>query len=89
MGSTKAELCGALSGGVMTIGLLNGRTDSGDDKQRSYDPAAAYRERFKETFGTTICQELRDTAYGGDKTPCAVLVERAVLVLLDVLDGSD
>lgn len=89
IGSTKAELCGALSGGVMAIGLVHGRTAADGDKMASYGLAAAYRARFQETFGSTICQDLRDSGYGSDGIPCAVLAERAVRLLLDVLDGDD
>ena len=54
------ELCGALSGAIMAIGLKLGRT-SGDDnptKSRNYDITASLLRTFREKFGAIRCTEL-------------------------------
>lgn len=89
LGSTHAELCGALSGGAMIIGALGGRASLTEDNTACKALVARYREAFLERFGMTICGDLRSHGYGGDGIPCAVLVEQAVGVLLDVLAGAE
>ncbi|NPV65758.1 MAG: C_GCAxxG_C_C family protein [Anaerolineae bacterium] len=85
LGGTHAELCGALSGGAMIIGALNGRANLIESNAACKALAARYREAFLARFGMTICSDLRSHGYGGGGIPCAVLVEQAVEVLLDVL----
>lgn len=87
-GNTHQELCGALSGGVMVIGALFGRSSLDEDDEPAIDLAVRYRERFLEAFGMTQCCELREkvvNAPGGLET-CGALVERAARILIDVLD---
>jgi hypothetical protein len=45
-----------------------------------------YRDRFLQQFGTTCCQELRDSGFGAEgQWPCSVLVESATRILYEVL----
>lgn len=50
--------CGSLSGGVIIIGAVKGRTSPADSRGDSYDLAAEYHKRFREEFGTTCCRAL-------------------------------
>jgi C_GCAxxG_C_C family probable redox protein len=88
LGSTKQELCGALSGGVMVIGALFGRSSLEEDDQPAIDLAVQYRQRFLEAFGYTRCQELRDEVVDapGGLGSCGQLVEQAATILLELLD---
>nr|MDO8135582.1 C-GCAxxG-C-C family protein [Candidatus Njordarchaeum guaymaensis] len=54
------HICGALSGGLIVIGLAVGRTDAKDDegKQKAYGAARDLLQRFKERWGTLTCREL-------------------------------
>lgn len=87
-GNTREELCGALSGGVMIIGALYGRTSKDEDDQPAIDLVVRFRERFLEAFGYTQCSALReeiiDTPGGYDS--CGELVERAARILLELLE---
>lgn len=86
VGGTHEELCGALSGGALIIGAVHGRTRPDEDDSLCRSLVARYRERFAQEFGSTCCQELRDSGYGSDgTTPCSVLVEQATRVLLETL----
>jgi C_GCAxxG_C_C family probable redox protein len=86
VGDTRQELCGALSGGVLLIGALYGRTRPDEDDGRCLRLASRYREQFAGELGTTRCFDLRASGYGSDgKWPCSVLVERATRVLLETL----
>ena len=78
VGSTKEELCGAFSAGVMIIGGLLGRTDPAVNDSRCQALVRRYRERFWGRFESLNCGELREEKYGsGGAEPCSVLVERA------------
>jgi len=86
VGSSKAELCGAFSAGVMIIGGLLGRTDPTVDDSRCQALVRRYRERFLGRFETLNCGELRTVKYGsGGEEPCSVLVERAAVLLLELI----
>lgn len=86
-GGTQQELCGALSGGMMVIGALLGRTEAGVDDREAQDLAADFRQRFFEAFGATQCETLRRETVNnpGGLGTCAVLVERATVLLLEML----
>jgi C_GCAxxG_C_C family probable redox protein len=87
LGSTKREVCGALSGAVLVIGALFGRVSLAEDDQQAIDLAARYRDRFLEEFGYTKCAQLREKVVDppGGLGSCGVLAERAAHILLDLL----
>jgi len=53
-------ICGALSGGVITIGLRYGRDMGGDTaaRDKSYAMVRKLFKRFREEFGSVHCREL-------------------------------
>lgn len=67
VGGTHDELCGAVSGGVMAMGYLLGRTNGAEDVQQLKDLAATFRQQFIDEYGTTHCQTLLDD-FGPDET---------------------
>lgn len=85
LGSTNQELCGALSGGAMVIGVEWGRTSTVEDNTHCKALAAQYRDAFQQHFKYTICHELRANGWGGSGIPCRDLVAQAVEVLLNVM----
>ncbi|MFX1544390.1 MAG: C-GCAxxG-C-C family protein [Promethearchaeota archaeon] len=54
------QQCGALSGAIMAIGLLVGKnvSDVREHKAETYRLSAELLSRFKEQFGTIICDTL-------------------------------
>ncbi|MFQ5884786.1 MAG: C-GCAxxG-C-C family protein [Thermoplasmata archaeon] len=56
----KGSVCGCLSGGVMGIGLLYGRSDPNDmdRKKQAYEKAKLFYDRIAERFGTTNCLDI-------------------------------
>jgi C_GCAxxG_C_C family probable redox protein len=86
VGGSHEELCGALSGGVLMIGALYGRTSVDEDDDECYRRVCLYRDRFLEHFGTTRCFDLRESGFGSEGLwPCAALVEQATRILWQVL----
>jgi C_GCAxxG_C_C family probable redox protein len=87
LGDTQREMCGALSGGVLVIGGLCGRTRLSESDQPAFTLSTRYRQRFVAEFGETQCARLREAvvyAPGGPGS-CAALVERAAMMLLELL----
>ena len=90
VGSTHQEMCGALSGSMLVIGGLHGRENSDQDDELALSLARCYRGRFLAAFGDTQCERLRERVRAqGGLGSCAVLVERAATVLLELLAEAD
>lgn len=51
-------LCGAISGGVMALGLKYGRTEPGADMPKSFPANAALHDYIKDKYGSTCCRVL-------------------------------
>ncbi len=56
----KGSDCGCLTGGIMGIGLLYGRSDPEDDERKklAYEKAKLFYDNFVDSYGTTRCIEL-------------------------------
>lgn len=54
------EMCGAVSGALLVIGLKYGRTKAEDirAREKTYEVVRKFLKRFKEAHNTIICKEL-------------------------------
>lgn len=90
IGRANRDICGALSGGIMILGALYGRTTPDVDEMFCCNLAVKYREAFAEKFSSINCIDLHgegDQYYGSrGGEPCSVLVERAALIFLSLLE---
>ena len=90
------EVCGAVSGMLMVLGLLYGYDTPGDDagKKLQYQAVQALSSQFREQTGSIICREILKnppsdpnpsprTAEYYAKRPCA----RMVLTAAEILDA--
>lgn len=98
-GARNGEMCGAVSGALMVLGLKYGHFESenNEQKQRAYAVAAEYTKRFKELNGSIVCRDLlgydltkpEDSACIKEKnlfrTVCPEMIRSAVEVLEGVL----
>lgn len=98
-GARSGEICGAVSGALMVLGLKYGQCDSDDtdSKLHSYEKAEEFLAKFKEVNGTIICRELlgydltkpEDMEIIAEKnlfrTFCPDMVESAVKVLEGII----
>lgn len=95
------EVCGAVSGAAMVLGLLKGFSDPKDFSAKSshYRLVQEFARRFKEENGSVICRELLNgvpTKEGLDpekrtteyykKRPCPLIVHSAADILDDMLE---
>jgi C_GCAxxG_C_C family probable redox protein len=83
MGSL-GEVCGALTGGFMVVGLMNGYTDPDGKKKQSHNAVIQeMAKKFKEKFGSIHCRDLlwRNVDDGSNKKeekPCLKYVEAGI-----------
>lgn len=87
MGGTHREACGALTGGVIAVGYLLGRTEPGEDTEEVKALAAEFRSRFIDKFGSATC----GTLLGGfgpqeECSECKKLTAAAAGLLSELLD---
>lgn len=57
-------MCGALSGAVMVISLLRGRSTSDENRDPVYSAASEFHNRFRTHFGATCCRVLNKNPFG-------------------------
>lgn len=59
-GERKGELCGAVAGALMALGLMCGHCDSEDleSKKKAYGLSEEFMNRFIAKKGTVVCREL-------------------------------
>jgi C_GCAxxG_C_C family probable redox protein len=50
--------CGAVSGAVMSLGMLTGRHSPEETVDKTYEVVREFLEEFKRRFGSTNCEEL-------------------------------
>jgi C_GCAxxG_C_C family probable redox protein len=93
------EVCGAVSGALMLIGLKYGQYKEFDkeSKEKTYRLAKQYTDNFKKEFGSINCTKLlkfdlsnkeeavKAKESGVFKELCPVLVKRAVELAEDIL----
>jgi C_GCAxxG_C_C family probable redox protein len=97
-----ANTCGAVTGAFMVLGLVFGRGSIEDSaaKEKTYERAALFVERFREKHGSIVCRELlgydMSTPEGAEKLRemkviserCPGFVRDAALILESLLkDG--
>ena len=97
------EVCGAVSGAAMVLGLVRGYFDpkSYEQKKAHYQLIQDFAARFKEKNGSIICRELLGgvTSPGGipeqrtpefyQKRPCASLIRQATRIVDEMLAQTD
>lgn len=81
------EVCGAVTGMFMVLGLLYGYEgpDSTVSKPEHYAKIQEVAKRFKEKTGSIICRDLTD---GTKKIPCIELVGIAAEILDDFISEN-
>lgn len=90
LGGTHTQACGALTGGIIAIGYLHGRTEPGRDIQRVKELTAEFIHRFVEEFGSANCGVLLEKlGEQQNSSQCKKLTARAAGILVELLLKSD
>lgn len=97
------EICGAVSGAAMVLGIVKGYSDPGDRdaKKAHYKLIQDFCARFKKYNGSIVCRELlsgvkttengipeRRTDEYYKKRPCPLLVKNAADILEEMIDHN-
>ncbi len=99
-GARNGEICGAVSGALMVIGLKYGHYHAEDivEKQRAYKIAVDYTTRFRNVNGAIVCRDLLGydltipsemeciKEKGLFKDICAKMIRSAVEILEEILE---
>jgi len=56
--SRNGDVCGALTGGIMRLGLSMGRDSAKESRDRCYEEVNRFYSAFVKEFGTCKCREL-------------------------------
>jgi C_GCAxxG_C_C family probable redox protein len=89
IGGTHEDVCGALTGGIVAISFLHGRTEPGQDIQVAKKLAVEFRGRFIEEFGSSNCQVILDgLSARGDGFDCKRLTAVAAGLLSELLTAN-
>lgn len=95
-GLRSGEVCGAVSGAIMVIGLRYGQCELEDKtaKEKCYELTLEFMKRYEKEENTTLCREIlgfdiRDSVArkkfpGKIKEVCPKAIEHAVLILEDM-----
>ena len=77
------EACGAVTGAVMTLGLIMGQKgeDDTEAKQKASDITIEFNKRFKEKHSSIVCRDLKDKEEGY----CAQLVQDGAEIMEELL----
>lgn len=83
------EICGALSGACIALGILKGNFAPGDleGKEAHYARVKQLAERFKAVNGSVYCRDIKREDPAEKKKYCTRCVTSAVEALLEELKG--
>lgn len=82
-------VCGALSGGVMALGLKFGRSKPGDQAPHILEQSRKLTERFKARFAHTCCREITkavEFASQDRREKCIAITGAVVADVLELLE---
>ena len=98
--SRTCGMCGAVSGGILAISMLTGRSSPRDPTRKSFNKVKKFRKMFEKRFGTTNCRELigcdLDTEEGQETfneknliEQCKQYTEEATKMVMELLREID
>ncbi|NLY71801.1 MAG: hypothetical protein GX076_09030 [Clostridiales bacterium] len=56
-------MCGALTGSIMALNMVKGRTSNEEDRTESYNHSREFHDLFEEKFGSSCCRLLNTHPY--------------------------
>ena len=90
IGGSTQELCGAYTGGVMTLGYLLGRKGPGDSLVDCGRLIQSFRDEFMDAFGAVECPTLlRRFPQEAKGIHCAKLTAEATVILTGIIESFE
>jgi len=95
--SRTGQVCGAVTGSLLVIGLLCGRRKAGDSNDFAYYYGWLFMEKFREKHSSIHCRDLTGQDFNDEKawesydykTYCSPLVRNAVEILNEIMGELD
>ncbi len=82
----RGDICGALAGGLMAVGLKYGRVGLDESQATAWRLAGEYYDRFKDAFSATSCLDIHGPIYNKETHAyCAQTLEKALRILWDIM----
>jgi C_GCAxxG_C_C family probable redox protein len=90
VGRCREEMCGALAGGLIALGMLEGRDNAGESWDDIAVKASEFRERVQALTGHTRCKDVLD-ALGPQENleKCKRFTASTAGILLELLETSE
>ena len=89
IGSSKEDVWGILTGGVIALGWLYGRSEPGADINNLKDLTGAFRKKFIERTGSTKCPEILEKLGEQEKMiKCKKLTAEMTGVLWEIINNE-
>ena len=86
IGSSKEDVCGILTGGVIALGWLYGRSEPGADINNLKSLTGVFRKKFIERIGSTKCPEILEKLGEQEKMiKCKKLTAEMTGVLWEII----
>ena len=76
-------LCGALTGAIMALNLLTGRSEPGASVERNYALVRELIDQFENKFGSTNCMELTGIDLGTEAGQAQFRANNQIVSCLD------
>ena len=97
--SRTGGMCGAVSGGIMAIGLTMGRSSPMDAVEPCYEAVREFLEKFTAQFGALNCPELTGVQLGTQEgqvafkekgliEKCTNYVGEAARMVVEIVEGT-
>ncbi len=97
--SRTCNTCGALTGGILALGLVYGRNKPDESVEKNYMAVQELMSRFENEFGTLNCRELIDIDLGAEDGPqtfqenechikCREYTGKAAEITRDIIDSN-
>lgn len=84
---TTDELCGAFTGGIISLGILMGRENPGESMKEGATIVKAFKQKFMQEFGSINCAKLmKGFAEKEDTLGCAKLTAKTTVMLAEFLE---
>ncbi|HHX65547.1 MAG TPA: C_GCAxxG_C_C family protein [Chloroflexi bacterium] len=87
IGGCREDVCGLVTGGILIMGAIWGRTSPDEDDKPLYELARRFRQYFIDRFDTSVCDPIRKSFPESEK-PCAPLVEDATRLLITMIEEA-
>ncbi|HHW54115.1 MAG: C-GCAxxG-C-C family protein [bacterium] len=85
-GLGSGDLCGAIAGGIMVLGLHYGRIPGKPRNEMLKELCQKFYEQAKEELGSVYCRDLRDPEDENYREKCAEIVAKMAALIEKILE---